>query len=195
LSSSNARRAAAQVVLILVLVAAVAYLISSNEAGVQVYNVYPTTSMLPTLEVGDLVVVHSVPFDSIKEGDVIVFDRPDSSGVCTSASEVIVHRVVNITEQGLITQGDNRNTNPHPDEGPPLYAWPPVPASCVKGVVVVAVPYLGRITEAFPPPYNYVLVAAILALIFAIELRPKRSRQDGEDGEGARAPAKNTTDR
>ncbi len=172
-------------VLILVLVGGAAYLIDTNVAGVQVYDVYPTISMLPTLEVGDLVVVHSVPFDSIKEGDVIVFARPDSSGVCTSASEIIVHRVVNVTKQGLITQGDDRRTNAMPDEveiSPGVWqSWPPVPASCVKGVVVVAVPYLGRITEAFPPPYNYVLVAAILALVFLLELRPKRPRQNEEE--------------
>ncbi len=174
-------------ILILVLVAAAAFLIDSDATGVQVYNVYPTISMLPTLEVGDLVVVHSVPFDTIKVGDVIVFARPDSSGVCTSASEIIVHRVVNTTAQGLITQGDDRLTNPVPDETNP--SWPPIPASCVKGIVVVAVPYLGRITEAFPPPYNYALVAAILALVFALELRPKRSTNNEEEGDGSPAPA------
>jgi signal peptidase I len=174
-------------------VAAAAYVINSDAAGGRVYNVYPTLSMLPTLEVGDLVVVHSVPYSSIHEGDVIVFARPAPDGTCTSASEIIVHRVVNITSQGLITQGDDRNTNPYPDEGPPENEWPPVPASCVKGEVVVAIPYLGRITEAFPPPYNYVLVAAILALVFALELRPKRSHQDEErSGENSQAPGPNT---
>jgi hypothetical protein len=80
---------------------------------------------------------------------------------------VIVHRVVNITSEGLITQGDNRFTNPRPDE--PL-SWPPVTPECVKGLVVVSLPFLGKISEAFPPPLNYVLVAAIVILIFMIEL-------------------------
>lgn len=175
LSSSKPRKAVAQLVMILIVVAVASYLISTGTGGVHVYNVYPTISMLPTLEVGDLVLVHSVPFDAIKEGDVIVFARPDSSGVCTSASEIIVHRVVNITAQGLITQGDDRSTNPVPDETNP--SWPPVPASCVKGIVVVAIPYLGRITETFPPPSNYVLVAAILLVVLAVELRARPKRQ------------------
>jgi hypothetical protein len=80
---------------------------------------------------------------------------------------VIVHRVVNITGEGLITQGDNRFTNPRPDE--PL-SWPPVTPECVKGLVVVSLPFLGKISEAFPPPLNYILVAAIVVLIFMIEL-------------------------
>lgn len=103
MSSPKAGRAVAQVVLVVVLVVAVAYLIDTNAAGVQVYNVYPTISMLPTLEVGDLVVVHSVPYSSIQIGQIIVFSKPDQNGVCTSASEVIVHRVVNKTSWGLIT--------------------------------------------------------------------------------------------
>lgn len=184
LSSANASRAAAQVILVLVVVAGAAFLINSNVAGVQVYNVYPTPSMVPTLEVGDLVVVHSVPFNTIHIGDVIVYAKPDQDGVCTSASEVIVHRVVNITSQGLITQGDDRKTNPQPDEvevAPGVWqGWPPVPASCVKGVVVLSIPYLGRITETFPPPYNYLLVAAILVLVFLLEVRPIGGRKEGE---------------
>jgi len=182
LSSSGTSRAIIQVVLVVALLVVAAYLIDSDAAGVQVYNVYPTISMLPTLEVGDLVVVHSVSYSSIQTGDVIVFARPNSEGVCNSASEIIVHRVVNRTSTGLITQGDDRITNPYPDEGPPQYSWPPVPASCVKGVVVFAVPYLGRITETFPPPYNYILVAAILALVFLTELRPRR--EDERKGQG-----------
>src|SRR5208283_4482321 len=91
-------------------------------------------------------------------------------------------------KQGLITQGDDRLTNQYPDEGPPQNGWPPVPADCVKGVVLLALPYLGRITEAFPPPYNYILVAVILALVFALELRPKSGVEDEDEGEGTPAP-------
>ena len=66
---------------------------------------------------GDLVIVEAVPYTNIHLGDVIVFQPPIPGRGCSS--EVIVHRVVNITSEGLITQGDNRFTNPHPDEGPP----------------------------------------------------------------------------
>ena len=156
---------AAYAVIILLLVGGTAFLLNSRIGGVQVYDVYPTPSMRPTLEVGDLVVVQSVAYNSIHVGDVIVYSPPISGGGCEA--EVIVHRVVNITSEGLITQGDNRFTNPRPDE--PL-SWPPVTPECVKGLVVVSLPFLGKISEAFPPPLNYVLVAAIVILIFMIEL-------------------------
>jgi signal peptidase I len=164
-SPSKVSHAAAYAVIILLLVRGTAFLLNSRIGGVQVYDVYPTPSMRPTLEVGDLVVVQSVAYNSIHVGDVIVYSPPISGGGCEA--EVIVHRVVNITSEGLITQGDNRFTNPRPDE--PL-SWPPVTPECVKGLVVVSLPFLGKISEAFPPPLNYVLVAAIVILIFMIEL-------------------------
>jgi signal peptidase I len=161
-SGSKVSRALVYAVLILLIVAGASYVINSRIGGIQVYDVYPTPSMVPTLEVGDLVVVQSVPFTSLYVGDVIVFDEPAPTGGCTDID--IVHRIVNITSQGLYTQGDNRLTNPVHDE------FDPVPASCVRGVVLFSLPYLGRISEAFPPPLNYILVAIIIIVIFMIEL-------------------------
>jgi len=173
-------------VIVLLLVAGAAFLLNARIGGIQVFDVYPTNSMAPTLEVGDLVVIHSVPYTSIHLGDVIVFARPDPGGGC--GSEIIVHRVVNITSEGLITWGDNRFTNQRPDE--PL-SWPPVPPDCVKGVVVVALPFLGRISEAFPPPLNYVLVAAIVLLIFMAELfSGKKSEEEAPEASQGDVPSK-----
>ena len=175
---SGAGRAATYAVLVLVVVAAGSFLINSQIGGIQVYDVYPTNSMVPTLEVGDLVVVHSVPYSSIHLGDVIVFSPPISGGGCEA--EDIVHRVVNITQAGIITQGDNRFTNPVPDEPPLGFSWGPVTPQCVKGVVVIALPYLGKISEAFPPPLNYFLVGIIIIVIFLVELFGS-GKKDGED--------------
>lgn len=183
--TSNASRAAIYAVIVLLVVAGASVLINSRAGGIQVYDVYPTPSMVPTLEVGDLVIVHSVPYDSIQVGDVIVFAEPSTSGGCLS--EVIVHRVVEITQAGLITQGDDRRTNPVPDEPPLGYEWPPVPAACVRGVVAVALPYLGKISEAFPPPLNYILVGIIIIVIFMIEFLGGGKREDEEGGQGSEA--------
>ena len=180
-SPPKASRAAMYATLVLVIVAGAAFVINDRAGGIQVYNVYPTPSMRPTLEVGDLVIVRVVPYSSIHDGEVIVFARPDAYGGC--GSEIIVHRVVNVTSDGLITQGDNRFTNQYPDEGPPYYEWPPVQANCVKGMVIVALPYLGEISNALPPPLNYVLVAAVIFLIFAMELfGDKKGEKKKEEG-------------
>lgn len=172
-SGSNVSRAAVYAVLILLVVAGASYLINGRIGGVQVYDVYPTPSMVPTLEVGDLVVVQSVQYSSLHVGDVIVFSPPDGSGGCLN--EVVVHRIVEITAQGLYTQGDDRITNPRADE--PL-SWPPVTANCVKGQVTFALPYLGQISEAFPPPLNYILVAIIIIIVFMIEMVGSGRREE-----------------
>jgi signal peptidase I len=176
-SPRKVSHAAGYAVIVLLLVAGTAFLLNSRIGGIQVYDVYPTDSMKPTLEVGDLVIVEAVSYSSIHVGEVIVYQPPIPGGGC--ASEDIVHRVVNITSEGLITQGDNRFTNPIPDEPPLGHSWPPVTPECVKGVVVVALPFLGRISEAFPPPLNYILVATIVVLIFMFELFS--GRKDGEE--------------
>ena len=66
--------------IVLLLVAGTAFLLNSRIGGIQVYDVYPTDSMKPTLEVGDLVIVEAVPYSTIHVGDVIVFAPPDSRG-------------------------------------------------------------------------------------------------------------------
>jgi signal peptidase I len=180
-SPSKVSHAAAYAVLVLLLVAGAAFLLNSRVGGIQVYDVYPTGSMMPTLDIGDLVVAHAVPYSSIKVGDVIIYSPPILGGGCLDI--VIVHRVVNITSEGLYTQGDNRFTNPVPDE--PL-EWPPVTPECVKGMVVVALPFLGLITEAFPPPINYILVAAIVLLIFVIELYSGRKEGERKEREATK---------
>jgi len=169
--SKNARRALAYVLIVVVIVLG-AQLVVGNALGSSPVYVVVSKSMVPTLQIGDLVIVHHVPFSSIQVGQVVVFAEPTSFGTC--AGLTVVHRVVAITSQGLITQGDDRVTNPHPDEPSPPYSWPPVPAQCVKGVVFLAVPYLGLISMVISYPWNYALVGLILIFVFLTELRPSR---------------------
>jgi signal peptidase I len=184
-SGSNASRAVVYAVLILLVVAGASFLINSRIGGIQVYDVYPTPSMVPTLEVGDLVIAESVPYSNLHVGDVIVFSPPNGGGGCLD--EDIVHRIVNVTALGIYTQGDNRLTNPRPDE--PL-SWAPVTPNCVHGMVVLALPYLGKISEAFPPPLNYILVAIIIIVIFMIELLSGGKKEEPTDStEQAPPPA------
>lgn len=54
-------------------------------------------SMSPVINVGDIVFIKDVSMDDIEINDVIAYDLGES---------VIVHRVVERTEDGLITKGD-----------------------------------------------------------------------------------------
>lgn len=166
-------------VLIVVIVVVGAQLIVGSALGSSPVYVVVSNSMVPTLEIGDLVIAQSVPFSSIQVGQVIIYIQPTTEGTCPNPQGLtIVHRVVAITSQGLTTQGDDRATNPHPDP------WDPIPASCVKGVVVLAIPYLGLLSMLIPYPWNYALVGLILLVVFLAELRPSGEGREEADGKG-----------
>lgn len=63
-----------------------------------------TGSMVPSIPVGALVVATRVPASELAQGDVIVFERPGSTGT------MVVHRIVAVedTESGraFVTKGD-----------------------------------------------------------------------------------------
>ena len=167
--SKSVSRAITYVLIVIVIVAGAQLLVGSAEGSSPVYVVV-SKSMVPTLQIGDLVITEKASFSSIHVGQVIVYQQPTPSGTCPNPYGLtIVHRVVAITPSGLITQGDDRITNPHPDEPG---QWPPVPAECVKGVVALAVPYLGLISMLVPYPWNYALVGLILVFVFVSEVRP-----------------------
>ncbi len=177
--SKNVGRGLTYVLIVVAIVVGAQLFVGSALGSSPVYVVV-SKSMVPTLEIGDLVIAQSVPFSGIHVGQVIIYVQPDGLGGC--AGLTIVHRVVAITGEGLITQGDDRATNPRPDEP---YEWPPVPANCVKGVVVLAVPYLGLVSMVIPYPWNYALVGLILLFVFLTELRPSgEGESEGSTNDG-----------
>ena len=171
-------------VLVVVVIVVAAQLVVGSALGSSPVYVVVSKSMVPTLQIGDLVITQSVPFSSIHVGQVIIYVQPLGNGDC--AGLTIVHRVVGIVSGGLMTQGDDRATNPSTDP------WDPVPAQCVKGVVVLAVPYIGLISMLIPYPWNYALVALILIFVFVSELRPSaegkekaEEKSGGDSGEAS----------
>lgn len=174
--SKNVNRAITYVLVILVIVTGAQLVVGAAYGSSPVYVVV-SKSMVPTLQIGDLVITEPHAYSSIHVGQIIVFQQPTAQGTCPNPEGLtVVHRVVELTSAGLITQGDDRVTNPHPDEPS---EWPPIPSECVKGVVVLAVPYLGLISMLLPPPWNYALVALILVFVFLSELRNPQDRKDG----------------
>lgn len=95
-----------------------------------------STSMLPTLNVGDDIIVLGINSDEIKAenivGDIIVFPRPGNPG------ELIVHRAVGKTKNDgqwhFTTKGDNNLGND---------PWE-IPGNKIIGKVIARIPYLGN---------------------------------------------------
>lgn len=88
------------------IVVSVILIVSLVIAHTHVLCVVRSGSMIPTLQVGDLIIVN--PFDhNVKEGDVIVYIRP-------GANYLVIHRVHKIYNDGkIMTKGDH-NCCPDP---------------------------------------------------------------------------------
>lgn len=122
------------------------------------FYVVSSGSMIPTLKVGDVIVVEPTSFEDVKVGDIIVFKEPNFP------DKVIVHRVLEIIqldgERAFITKGDHN-----------LYRDPwVVKKEYYVGKVAFSVPYAGGLSIFIKPPVNYVIIAALIAFIIIEEL-------------------------
>ncbi len=142
-----------------------------------------STSMLPTLEPGDLVVIVKIPFDHLKVGDIIVYSPP-----CSLTGASVIHRIIE-NESGsscsngqvcYLTKGDN---NPYTDVQGGI-ASGPITQGCYVGTVVFIVPYIERLAT-LPYDGNYILVALIFLAVVYLEMtssKPEREESAAAGG-------------
>ncbi len=134
------------------------------------FFVVSSGSMIPNLEIGDIIVVTGNPeFKDLKVGDIIVFDEPGRG------SKVIVHRVYSIYDDAIrrvVTKGDH---NSSPDD------WR-VTSNEYIGKVVFAIPKVGYLTTTLVPPMNYIVIVIVIAAVFILEIRAQRTdKKPSED--------------
>jgi signal peptidase I len=135
-------------------------------------------SMLPTLEGGDLVVIQPDPISDVHVGDIIVYN-----GLCSTTGISVIHRVVNITSAGLITEGDN---NPYPDQSPLAgIARSPINQQCLEGEVVFVIPYVELLAyyiyeNGLPQWFNYIPSILILIVVVVSILRESEGKPDSK---------------
>jgi signal peptidase len=134
--------------------------------------------MLPTLEVGHLLVLQARAPEEITVGDIIVFN----AGYHTKP---IVHRIVeiqNVTgELHYYTLGDNNDLR---DPGYRVH-------EDIIGVVVLAVPYIGHVTLFLHEPYGFAIVAV---LFLALLILPEFFMKDEEDDVDMEIDEQNTAE-
>ena len=63
-----------------------------------------TDSMYPVIQSGDLIICHTEEPENVQVGDVIAFFDPAGNG-----TTIVTHRVIEVTENGWRTKGDNNN--------------------------------------------------------------------------------------
>jgi len=144
--------------------------------GLQVYfgaanpfYVVSSGSMYPQLAMYDIIVITgNQPFEDVKVGDIIVFDRPKDH------NKVIVHRVVAVVDDDPITlrtKGDNNQSSiPGTDF--------PITEKEYTGTVVHVVPQVGYITKILQPPINYIIIVVIIGIMVVKQILKNKNKKE-----------------
>jgi signal peptidase len=138
------------------------------------FYVVSSGSMIPVLNVGDILIVKDGnTFNSLKVGDVIVFNRPQGG------DRVIVHRIIEISdrfgEKVIVTKGDaNDGIIPGTDF--------PIREKDYIGSVAYTVPKVGLVLKYLNPPVNYVIIAGIIGILLYTNLKKKNEEKGKLDG-------------
>ena len=114
-------------------------------------------SMEPTLSVNDLVFVSEQ--ESYEEGDVVVFQE---------SSYLVIHRIVDINGEQIVTQGDANNV-----------ADGPIDLSVIRGKMIFCIPKLGMLIQMIRTPVGIFVVFGLA--IFLSEFSFRRTKEEDEE--------------
>lgn len=120
-----------------------------------------TDSMKPTLSKGDYIFVEKCDVESLEVGDVITYFT-----MIQGNRAINTHRIVDIIDDGGViqyqTQGDNKETNPEPDEL--LLA----PGDIIGLYTGSKIPVLGSVLDYLSTQMGFFLVILLPVLLFTI---------------------------
>jgi signal peptidase I len=133
------------------------------------FYVVSSGSMIPNLNVFDVIVVQgNVPFDQLKVGDIIVFNRPNGH------DKVIVHRVAEFLNQNPLVIRTKGDANPGSIPGTDF----PITKQDYIGKVEYVVPQIGYVTRIITPPINYIIIAVIIGIMLVKQFGKKKSEAE-----------------
>lgn len=116
-------------------------------------------SMEPTLSVGDLLIV--VRTEDYREQDIVVYQR---------GSMAVVHRIVELEGDSVITKGDANNT---PDA--------PLPLGALKGRVIRVIPGVGRLLWAVRSPAGILVVLGLAVALTEASYRSEKKQKQQQN--------------
>ncbi|CDI06341.1 signal peptidase I [Candidatus Nitrosotenuis uzonensis] len=151
------------------------------------FYVVSSGSMIPVLEVYDVLVVDGkVPFDQIGTGDIIVFNRPNGH------DRVIVHRVVAILDEDPKTIRTKGDANPVSIPGTDY----PITDEEYIGKVAYVIPQVGYVTRILAPPINYIIIAVIIGIMIVKQYagKPKQPKFGDLEKDVEKTDFEKTTD-
>lgn len=170
----NAHARAVAALLAVVAIAPLFVFATPQVIGASHSYVVLTSSMSPTINAGDAVLVSDVDPSEIQRGDIISFEP--ESGPLADRDKPITHRVKAIEtdsgERRFVTKGD---ANDAPD-------GPPVRGRNVIGEVVFTIPYLGHLVAFAGSNLGILLLIVVPALLLVVtELRELLTATETEE--------------
>ena len=115
-------------------------------------------SMEPTIRIDDLIIVTEQ--EDYRENDIVAYQ---------SGSMVVVHRIIEVEPDTVITQGDANNA---PDA--------PIRKEMIKGKVVHWIPGAGRIARLLKSPVATVILVGGALLLSELTLRKEKKKDEDE---------------
>ena len=115
-------------------------------------------SMEPELSVGDLLIV--VKDNNYSEGEVIVFQ---------TSRTAVVHRIVSIDGDSIITQGDANNV-----------VDDPISFSNIKGKVLFSIPFVGNIINVIKTPIGTVILLGLALWLLEASFKKDKKKETEE---------------
>lgn len=115
-------------------------------------------SMEPELSKGDLIIVSKS--ETYEKNDIVVFQ---------SRGSLVVHRIVDIDKDTVITKGDANNTT---DE--------PINIIAIKGKVRFCIPFVGNIVNFIKTPIGTICIIVVAILLIEIPRRNEKQKDDEE---------------
>jgi signal peptidase len=111
-------------------------------------------SMEPQLHVNDLTIIKAS--QDVDVGDIIVYQ---------DEAELIIHRVIEVDGDTVITKGDANDISD-----------PPISKSSIKGIMVLSVPYLGGLVRLLKSGPGF--VALLLATFYVLYSSYQKDKEE-----------------
>ena len=133
------------------------------------FYVVASGSMIPVLQVYDVLIVQGhEPFEDIKVGDIIVFNRPSGH------DRVIVHRVASIIDDEPKTIRTKGDANPASIPGTDF----PITKEEYIGKVAYVIPQVGYVTQLLKPPINYIIIVIVIGIMIVKQMSKKKNEKE-----------------
>ena len=174
MASNSVKRIVKDIVIVCVCIAAIWIGLQAYFGAENPFYVVSSGSMYPELMMHDIIIINGhIPFEDIRVGDIIVFDRP------IDGEKVIVHRVVAVFSEDpktLRTKGDNNQSSMVGTDFP-------ITKDLYHGKVIHVIPQVGYVTKILQPPVNYIIIAIIIGVIIIREITKKKKEIKLDDSD------------